>query len=138
MTNPKQQILDVVLARAQAGDSLNDALSHVYDNDTIDVGDLFEDRAFRKEIEDAHHEAYTAAKKARMLVRYTTAPIDYDGFGTFGAPVAAQANVLWREIYVQPENLEWQLQRNGSGLHTTIDKGEFEKRVAAGLIQRNA
>jgi len=60
---------------------------------------------------------------------YTTAPEDYDGFGTrtvetIGKGVRGKA---WRLIETPAEHINWQKGRNGSGLHPTWSREEWEE-----------
>lgn len=67
--------------------------------------------------------------KVETVIRYTTAPEAYDGFGTRtlynrcgfdnGKPV--------RRVEIQVPHLEWQEQRYGSGMHVSLSEDGFER-----------
>jgi hypothetical protein len=50
---------------------------------------------------------------AEYTVGYTTAPVDYDGFGTLSLGVEASERV----VAIRTEHLNWQASRYASGLH---------------------
>jgi len=65
--------------------------------------------------------------KTYVLVE-TTAPKDYDGFGTF--TINAIGPKRW--VLIEQEHFTWQTQRYGSGLHGhTVHDGEHLLKAAA-------
>lgn len=67
---------------------------------------------------------YRAVKiidEANYRVVFTSAPVDFDGFGT--QTLAANAGtdhrgIVLRKVAIRPEHYEWQTVRYGSGSHT--------------------
>lgn len=60
------------------------------------------------------------AKAKRLRTAYTTAPIDYDGFGTVTYDHDAGTDnrgLTIRKVRIEPEHWDWQTMRYGSGLH---------------------
>lgn len=59
---------------------------------------------------------------------YTTAPADYDGFGTRTVRDNCGKNNMgktWRLIQIRDDAYQWQNGRNGSGLHATVTVSDF-------------
>jgi len=65
-------------------------------------------------------------------IRYTTAPSAYDGFGT----KTLELKWVWqsklngntkpvRKVVINPEHLQWQTMRYGSGMHPTWTEADF-------------
>ena len=75
-----------------------------------------------------------------MVQAYTTAPVDYDGFGTrtvvglcgytCGKPL--------RLVETPEEHANWQHARYGSGMHPAYTQKEFVDGVRRGLITKTA
>lgn len=68
---------------------------------------------------------------------YTTAPTDYDGFGTKGEVVASprKGGPPVRRVATPEEHVAWQRQRYYSGaIYIVADQAEYDKLVAAGLV----
>ena len=61
------------------------------------------------------------------VVRYTTAPVEYDGFGTLTICVVGilDGKKPVRKISCQAQHVRWQEARNGSGMHPTFTPEEF-------------
>ena len=78
----------------------------------------------------------TAMKK--YVERYTTAPEAYDGFGTKTIEIVGyyrnDPTRPVRKISVNPDHLDWQSGRNGSGLHPTWTEEQFQELVKYGYI----
>lgn len=60
--------------------------------------------------------------------RYTTAPVDYDGFGTQTERVVGRdkRGQDIREVVIQGDHLQWQSMRYGSGLHPCWTREDVE------------
>lgn len=59
---------------------------------------------------------------------YTTAPVDYDGFGTKTVRANCGLNnngKIWRLIQIRNDAFQWQNGRNGSGMHATVSVSDF-------------
>lgn len=68
--------------------------------------------------------------------RYTTAPVDYDGFGTRDRGVAGyDGDKPVRLVEIDPRHLEWQTGRYGSGLHAALTRSQWDGLVRAGLAR---
>jgi hypothetical protein len=100
---------------------------------------------------EADSEAWAAAYEAGLLERrrtvegwverWTTAPADYDTFGTSTLAVEGEwHNRTLRRILVQPAYERYQLDRYGSGLHASWseDPREAERRLAEALARERA
>lgn len=64
------------------------------------------------------------------VLHVTSAPVEYDGFGTREMEVlgrSTRGNTVYRLIDVQDENLGWQIGRNASGMHPTMTVDEWDK-----------
>ena len=63
----------------------------------------------------------------KTVIRYTTAPVEYDGFQTVTVRIVGMLDGKKpvREICCQAEHVRWQEQRNGSGMHPTYTPEEF-------------
>jgi hypothetical protein len=62
------------------------------------------------------------------VIRYTTAPKSYDGFGTIDCGVIArdgEKDVRW--VKIQEEHLAWQESRYASGMHCCLDEQAFQR-----------
>lgn len=60
----------------------------------------------------------------KYVVRFTNAPIDYDGFGTIRTGVEIYdrfARELF-EVKILDEHLDWQEYRYGSGLYVSLEE----------------
>lgn len=67
-----------------------------------------------------------------MLTRYTTAPDDYDGFGTRTIGIVGyDSGKPVRQVEIHPEHLRWQESRYGSGMHAAWKPEEFERLARA-------
>lgn len=88
-----------------------------------------------RECEKAYEDGRRAAKRATWTVCWTTAPEDYDTFGTETLiPDAGEwCGKTLRQVAIDPRHLDYQSCRYGSGLHGTWEKDprEEEKRWAA-------
>ena len=63
-----------------------------------------------------------------LVSTYTTAPVDYDGFGTETVAVVGTFDKKpLRHVETPVEHVEWQRMRYGSGLHCALDVEEFRK-----------
>jgi len=78
-----------------------------------------------------------ATKTDDTVVTYTTAPADYDGFGTRTdrAAVARSSGKLIRRVRTPAPHVNWQRMRYGSGLHMAADEAEFAKMREYGLLE---
>jgi DNA polymerase III sliding clamp (beta) subunit (PCNA family) len=59
---------------------------------------------------------------------FTTAPVDYDGFGTRTMETDCGRSSgwkVWRKIQVFDQHFNWQNGRNGSGFHPTVPAQQF-------------
>ena len=64
-------------------------------------------------------------------ITYTTAPSDYDGFGTETLRVVGtMAGKPVRQVDTPVEHVEWQRQRYGSGLYPAYTAKEFRELIA--------
>ena len=75
---------------------------------------------------------------AKALKTYTTAPVDYDGFGTKTLVERAgltERGKAVRLVETPEEYTKWQRMRYGSGLHLAVDEGEWNKLLAYGLAK---
>ena len=69
---------------------------------------------------------------------FTTAPVDYDGFGTVTLKSPAGCTERGREVRLvltPPEHVNWQRARYQSGMHMAVDDAEWQKLVSYGLVQ---
>lgn len=68
-------------------------------------------------------------------VTYTTAPKDYDSWGTHTVAVAGTTDngKTVRKVASPPNYVEWQRDRYSSGLHMAVDETEWQKLVSYGL-----
>lgn len=64
----------------------------------------------------------------QFLVKQTSAPVEYDGFGTFtvyewnSGPTKADN---FRIVLIREQHVTWQLARYSSGMHTATDPESF-------------
>ncbi len=66
--------------------------------------------------------------------RYTTAPVDYDGFGTQTIAVAGfSSEKKVRLVQIHSKHFHWQDCRYGSGMHCCLDKDKWQQLVKLGL-----
>ena len=84
-------------------------------------------------------EACPCDKTAREdeVVTYTTAPADYDWFGTrtlVGAAGITQRDKAVRKVAGPARYLESQRDRYRSGLHMAVDEAEWRKLVSCELV----
>lgn len=67
-----------------------------------------------------------------MEIRYTTAPVDYDAFGTqtlennCGAD-SSRPDRPFRKVSIRAEHLKWHEARYGSGMHASFTEEQFAK-----------
>lgn len=84
--------------------------------------------------------AHPHCQKPATVAMWTTAPHDYDGFGT--RTVDAQAGYddakLYRQVEVQQEHEEWQRARYFSGYHAAYDDANWRQLVASGMVTEGA
>jgi hypothetical protein len=72
-----------------------------------------------------------------FIVKQTTAPVEYDGFGTFtiyewnSGPTKADN---FRIVLIREEHAQWQLARYSSGLHTACDADIITGREVAEIL----
>jgi len=67
-----------------------------------------------------------------MLTRFTTAPVEYDGFGTRTVRVIGRDNGRdVREVEIDERHLAWQETRYGSGMHPSWTPADVAKLKAA-------
>lgn len=69
-------------------------------------------------------------------IRYTTAPKDYDGFGTIDCGVIAkdgEKDVRW--VRIDQDHLAWQEARYASGMHCCLDEKQFQSMLVI-IFQR--
>ena len=63
-----------------------------------------------------------------LVSTYTTAPVDYDGFGTETVAIVGMFHKKpLRHVETPVEHVEWQRMRYGSGLHCALDTEEFAR-----------
>lgn len=77
--------------------------------------------------EELYNEAW---KQFTAPTHVTTAPESYDGFGTRTVellPLQSHKGEQFRAVYIEPDNLDWQKGRNGSGNHATFDMEQWEE-----------
>ena len=73
------------------------------------------------------------------LIRYTTAPEAYDGFGTRTARVAGDdGGKPIRMVLIESDALQWQDTRYASGMHCCWTQEMFDRACASGLVNRVA
>lgn len=65
--------------------------------------------------------------------RYTTAPIDYDGFGTRTVfpDCGSDSGKTIRQVAIHAEHLQWQETRYSSGMHASWKPEDFDRMRAA-------
>jgi hypothetical protein len=74
------------------------------------------------------------------MIRYTTAPDAYDGFGTVTLEILPYRNSSGRtpyrkvEIPVEAQRNSWQVDRYHSGLYPALDEETFQDWMQHGLI----
>ena len=73
-----------------------------------------------------------------MSTLYTTAPADYDGFGTITDDIAGhdKHGKQVRRVTVDPAYLNWQVMRYTSGLYMAADETEWQKLVQYQLCKQ--
>lgn len=78
-----------------------------------------------------------SAAEERAVVTYTTAPEDYDGFGTRTVRVAgAMRGKSVREVQTPARQSEWQRQRYYSGgIYLVADPHKWGELVAYGIAE---
>jgi hypothetical protein len=71
-----------------------------------------------------------------LVIKVTTAPVDYDGFGTFTIGETYLYDREARIVAIRPEHVEWQLARYSSGMkgigdpeECHIDKSDIEEAI---------
>lgn len=71
----------------------------------------------------------------RAIVMITTAPKNYDGFGTITLETfeKTEQHIGHRMVAIQPEHIEWQTCRYGSGLYGTYSQATWASLVERGL-----
>lgn len=68
------------------------------------------------------------------VATYTTAPADYDGFGTAGVDVGTMAGRTVRRVVTPAEHYGWQRDRYRSGgIYLVTDREGWDERVASGV-----
>ena len=71
-----------------------------------------------------------------QTLRYTTAPVDYDGFGTVDHGIVGETSGKEvRLVGISPEHLDWQEMRYGSGMHCSHSKDSWNELVRHGLAK---
>lgn len=81
------------------------------------------------------------------VIAYTTAPEDYDGFGTvtlevMGTLTGYDGNIhdahvsTYRKIAMESKHARWQMQRNGSGFYNTHTPAEFAELLDQSWFQK--
>ena len=71
-------------------------------------------------------------------LRYTTAPVDYDGFGTkCHGVVGTTCGKDVRLVGIDPDHLNWQDMRYGSGMHSCRTREDWDELVTFGLATWN-
>ena len=75
--------------------------------------------------------------KSAWVKTYTTAPVDYDWFGTHTLRIVAKnkKGQEIREVLSDPAHVKAQRQRYGSGLHLAVEETEYDKLVAYKLVE---
>lgn len=71
------------------------------------------------------------------MVRYTTAPEVYDGFGTETVErmgVTNRNGDEWRRVEILDEHADWQIGRYNSGLHPALVESDFIDFRERGLL----
>jgi hypothetical protein len=71
---------------------------------------------------------------------WTTAPVDYDGFGTVTIDdgVALHCGKFLREVATPRRHVQWQRDRYGSGLHVALDEAAWDElRGSPGFLREN-
>lgn len=73
-----------------------------------------------------------------LTTTYTTAPPEYDGFGTATVEVLdwLDAGKRFRRVETPTEHVVWQRTRYESGCYAAMDEGKFRAACAAGLFQQ--
>lgn len=78
------------------------------------------------------------------MIRYTTAPEDYDGFGTKTivgnvAHLVQRGEIVQdrvvREISIEPQNLSWQTMRYSSGSYVCLTREKFREALEMDLFR---
>lgn len=76
-------------------------------------------------------------KTSALYIRYTTAPEAYDGFGTKSRGVVAMDNDKpVRMVEINPEHLNWQEGRYGSGMHCSCTLHDYLQFCDAGIFRK--
>ncbi len=86
-----------------------------------------------------HHKVLTAPR----AILYTSAPSDYDGFGTatwedLGEMEVGGRKMPLRQVAILPEHQQWQKERYASGLHLVMDEAQYQQWRDAGWISEPA
>lgn len=71
-------------------------------------------------------------------IRYTSAPEVYDDYGTRTLewlPYQSRGRHRYRKVAIPVENLEWQIMRYASGLHSRCTQLQFDEWVKFGLVE---
>jgi hypothetical protein len=147
MTNIIDQIKNVLRTQAVQGKTLNEAMEHAYETVGFDeVSEALQGRfqsknldqrpdQIRRALEQAWREGQKTYRLSSWVIRYTTAPSDYDWMGTEDLGIVAKdkKGKSWRKVRINPQYTETQVDRYFSGLHSGIDQVEFDKLLAYGL-----
>ncbi len=72
------------------------------------------------------------------VIRYTTAPESYDGFGTRTLAVMGKVyeNTI-RRVEIKLQHLDWQECRYASGLHYSNTEDEYQRLVKCGIFSES-
>jgi hypothetical protein len=88
-------------------------------------------------MEEVPTEPAPAEPAPAACVTYTTAPEDYDWFGTHTVAIVGTTDrgKTVRKVLSDPNYLDGQRARYGSGLHLAVDETEWQKLVNYGLVK---
>jgi hypothetical protein len=110
--------------------------------ETDHSGVLDEDsaREYAARIDAAHDDSaeYDVANDPLRVILVTSAPEEYDGFGTVTLAMlpwlTREGGYQYRRVSVNPEYLDWQQNRYASGMMGFSDEEHFNEIVSSGLL----
>lgn len=105
-----QRVHQVVRESAERGYTLLEALNRVWDVMGLELSSpAFATKEARRCVQRAYDDVIDAAKQEKWAVRYTTAGVHADGFGTENLGVfMVQGTRVWRRVRIDPMHLDWQ------------------------------
>lgn len=137
MTNTLETYQDIVRKAGAIGQCFDDAtkdldLPAIAEKLGIRNGALF------RALEKAHKEGRVEYRKKFWVIRYTTAPVDYDWMGTEDLGVAGHDKSdgkPWRKVRIDPDYVDGQADRYASGLKPCVSPAEWDKLIGYELVK---